>query len=104
MSDFKGVSIAKAANILYDGNITSRSITFEDGSKKTLGIMLAGEYELNTVNKAVIDIQRGNLELLLPAQDWQMFEGPASFEIPVNTKYKLRVHSLVDYCCSFIKD
>ncbi len=47
MSYFKGVSIAKAANILYDGNITSRAITFEDGSKKTLGIV-AGEYKLNT--------------------------------------------------------
>lgn len=104
MADFKGVSIAKAANILFGGNITSRSITFEDGSKKTLGIMLPGEYELNTVNKEIIDIQRGNLELLLPAEDWKMFEGPASLEIPANTKFKLRVHSLVDYCCSFIKD
>lgn len=104
MADFKGVSIAKAANILFGGNITSRSITFEDGSKKTLGIMLPGEYELNTVNKEIIDIQRGSLELLLPAEDWTMFEGPASLEIPANTKFKLRVHSLVDYCCSFIKD
>jgi len=104
MSDFKGICIAKAANILYDGNITSRAITFEDGSKKTLGIMLCGEYELNTVNKAILDIQRGSLELLLPEQDWQMFEGPASLEILANTKYKLRVNSLVDYCCSFIKD
>ena len=63
MSYFKGVSIAKAANILYDGNITSRAITFEDGSKKPLGIMLEGEYELNTVNKEVIDIQRGKTKL-----------------------------------------
>ena len=104
MAQFKGVSIAKAANILYGGNITSRSITFEDGSKKTLGIMLPGEYELNTVNKEIIDIQRGKIDLLLPATDWQEFEGPASFEIPANTKFKLRVHTLVDYCCSFIKE
>jgi purine/pyrimidine-nucleoside phosphorylase len=104
MSDFNGVSIAKAANILYDGNITSRAITFEDGSKKTLGIMLNGEYELTTVNKAIIEIQRGSVDLLLPAKDWQKFEGPASFEIPANSKYKLRVNSLVDYCCSFIKE
>lgn len=101
---FRGVSIAKAANILYDGNITSRAITFEDGSKKTLGIMLQGEYELNTVNKEIIDIQRGVLEVLLPAQEWKRYEGPASFEVAANSKFKLRVHSLIDYCCSFIKD
>jgi len=104
MAEFNNVSIAKAANILFDGNITSRTIVFEDNTRKTLGIMLAGEYELNTVHKEVMDIQRGVLEVMLPAQDWVRYEGPASFEIQANSKFKLRVHSLVDYCCSFIKN
>ncbi len=104
MAEFNNVSIAKAANILFDGNITSRTIVFEDNSRKTLGIMLPGEYELNTVHKEVMDIQRGVLEVMLPAQDWVKYEGPASFEIQANSKFKSRVHSLVDYCCSFIKN
>ena len=104
MAEFNNVSIAKAANILFEGNITSRTIVFEDNSRKTLGIMLSGEYELNTVHQEVIDIQRGVLEVMLPAQDWVKYEGPASFEVPANSKFKLRVHSLVDYCCSFIKN
>ncbi len=104
MAEFNNVSIAKAANILFEGNITSRTIVFEDNSRKTLGIMLQGEYELNTVHKEVIDIQRGILEVMLPAQDWVRYEGPASFEVPANSKFKLRVHSLVDYCCSFLKN
>lgn len=103
MAEFNNVSIAKAANILFEGNITSRTIVFEDNTRKTLGIMLPGEYELNTVHKEVMDIQRGVLEVLLPAQEWVKYEGPASFEIQANSKFKLRVHSLVDYCCSFIK-
>ena len=103
MAEFNNVSIAKAANILFEGNITSRTIVFEDNSRKTLGIMLPGEYELNTVHKEIIDIQRGVLEVMLPAQDWVKYEGPASFVVPANSKFKLRVHSLVDYCCSFIK-
>ncbi|MBP7226955.1 MAG: pyrimidine/purine nucleoside phosphorylase [Aliarcobacter sp.] len=104
MAEFNNVSIAKAANILFEGNITSRTIVFEDNTRKTLGIMLPGEYELNTVHKEVMDIQRGVLEVLLPAQEWVKYEGPASFEIQANSKFKLRVHSLVDYCCSFIKN
>ena len=104
MGEFNNVSIAKAANILFEGNITSRTIVFEDNTRKTLGIMLPGEYELNTVHKEVMDIQRGVLEVLLPAQEWVKYEGPASFEIQANSKFKLRVHSLVDYCCSFIKN
>ena len=104
MAEFNNVSIAKAADILFEGNITSRTIVFEGNSRKTLGIMLPGEYELNTVHKEIIDIQRGVLEVMLPAQDWVKYEGPASFEIPANSKFKLRVHTLVDYCCSFIKN
>ena len=104
MAEFNNVSIAKAANILFEGNITSRTIVFEDNTRKTLGIMLPGEYELNTVHKELMDIQRGVLEVLLPAQEWVKYDGPASFEIQANSKFKLRVHSLVDYCCSFIKN
>lgn len=103
MAEFKNVSVAKAANIFFEGRITSRSIIFEDGSRKTLGIMLPGEYELNTVHKEVMDIQTGVLEVMLPAEDWMEVTAPASFEIPSNSKFKLRVKSLVDYCCSFIK-
>ncbi|QDF28387.1 pyrimidine/purine nucleoside phosphorylase [Halarcobacter anaerophilus] len=101
--EFNNVSIAKEANILYDGNITSRTITFEDGTKKTLGIMLPGEYELNTVNKSTIDINSGAVEVMLPAEDWVQYVAPASIKIAQNSKYKLRVSSLVDYCCSFEK-
>ncbi|WP_044415665.1 pyrimidine/purine nucleoside phosphorylase [Halarcobacter anaerophilus] len=101
--EFNNVSIAKEANILYDGNITSRTITFEDGTKKTLGIMLPGEYELNTVNKSTIDINSGVVEVMLPAEDWVQYVAPASIKIAQNSKYKLRVSSLVDYCCSFEK-
>ena len=99
--EFDNISIDKEANILYDGNITSRKITFSDGSKKSLGIMLEGEYELNTVNKAIIDISTGTLEVRLPAEDWVEYVAPASIAIAQNSKYKLKVTSLVDYCCSF---
>ncbi len=39
MSEFKNVTITKKANIYFDGKVTSRTIIFPDGSKKTLGIM-----------------------------------------------------------------
>ena len=100
---FENVTISKEANILYDGNITSRSIEFDDGSRKTLGIMLAGEYELNSIHESMIDIKIGELEVMLPAQEWKKVVGPATFNVPANSKYKLKVHSLVDYCASFIK-
>ena len=103
MADFNNVSINKSANIFYDGNVTSRSIEFEDGSRKTLGIMLPGEYEFNTIHREVMDINSGTVEYKLQAQDWVSITAPDSFEVPENTKFKIKVNSLMDYCCSFIK-
>jgi uncharacterized protein YaiE (UPF0345 family) len=66
MSEFENVSIVREANIYFDGQVTSRSIIFQDGSRKTLGIMLPGEYEFNADEKELMEIMSGQLEVLLP--------------------------------------
>lgn len=49
MSDqFENVTVIKKANVYFDGKVTSRTVLFPDGSRKTLGFMLPGEYEFNT--------------------------------------------------------
>ncbi len=35
MSNFENVTVVKAANIYFDGKVTSRVVQFADGSKKT---------------------------------------------------------------------
>ena len=69
MSDFNNVSIVKKANVYFDGKVTSRTVLFADGAKKTLGIMLPGEYEFNTDAKEIVDILSGELDVLLLAQN-----------------------------------
>lgn len=100
---FTNVTVSKEANIFYDGKVTSRSLEFEDGTRKSLGIMLPGEYEFNTIHEQIMDVQTGELEVMMPAEDWKKIVAPQTFIVKPNSKFKLRVHSLVDYCCSFIK-
>ena len=69
MSEFKDVTIIKKANIYFDGKVTSRSIIFPDGSRKTLGIMLPGNYEFNTDEKEIMEIISGDLEVSLPEKE-----------------------------------
>ncbi|MBU0728722.1 MAG: pyrimidine/purine nucleoside phosphorylase [Proteobacteria bacterium] len=104
MSEFNNVSVIKKANIYFDGKVTSRSILFADGSKKTLGIMLPGEYEFSTADKEVMDILSGDLDVLLPGSDqWKTIHGGQAFEVPAQAKFSLKIKTLTDYCCSFIK-
>lgn len=104
MDKFTGVTVVKAANVYFDGRVTSRTILFEDGSKKTLGVMLPGEYEFNTGDREIMEILSGELEVLLPGEAGRKkMKGGASFEVPANSKFALKVKTLTDYCCSFIK-
>jgi uncharacterized protein YaiE (UPF0345 family) len=104
MAEFKNVTVIKEANIYFDGKVTSRSLLFSDGSKKTLGVMLPGEYEFSTGDKELMEIFSGDLDVLLPGESkWKAIKGGESFEAAANSKFKLRVKKLSDYCCSFIK-
>lgn len=104
MPEFRNVTVIKRANVYFDGNVTSRSIVFPDGSKKTLGIMLPGKYEFKTGDKEIMEIMSGDLEVLLADKDeWIRVIGGEAFEVPPNSKFSLKVHTLADYCCSFIK-
>lgn len=104
MSEFKNVTVVKKANVYFDGKVTSRTVIFSDGSKKTLGVMLPGEYEFNTVEPEIMEIMSGELEVLLPGEkDWKRIAGGQSFEVPATSRFVMKVKSVTDYCCSFLK-
>jgi len=104
MSEFNNVSIVKKANVYFGGNVSSRTIKFADGSSKTLGFMLPGEYSFNTADKELMEIIDGDLDVLLPGtEQWQSIKGGESFNIPANASFTMKVKAPSDYCCSFIK-
>lgn len=103
MSQFNNVSVVKQANVYFDGKVTSRTVLFPDGTRKTLGIMLPGDYEFGTDKKEVMEIMAGELTVLLPGQDqWLQISGTGEFEVPANAKFKLKVAAVTDYCCSYL--
>lgn len=104
MNTFENVSIVKKANVYFDGKVTSRTVVFANGEKKTLGIMMPGEYEFGTADKEVMEILAGKLDVLLPGEEeWITIEGGEAFEVVSNSSFKLVVRELTDYCCSYIK-
>ncbi len=104
VAEFKNVTVIKKGNVYFDGNVTSRSIIFADGSRKTLGVMLPGEYEFNTSDKEIMEILAGDLDVLLPGSvEWRAVKDGETFEVAANSSFKLKVRRLTDYCCSFVK-
>ena len=101
--EFHNVTVDKNSNTYYEGNVTSRNIKFSDGSIKTLGVMLKGEYDFNTSKKEIMEITSGELDVLLPnSNNWQLFSDNSSFEVPANNSFKVRVYKITNYCCSYV--
>ena len=103
MSQFDNVTVVREANVYFDGKVTSRAVLFADGTKKTLGIMLPGEYEFGTDAKEVMEILSGKLEIQLPGEGWKSIQGGESFEVPAKAKFGLKIKEVTDYCCSYLK-
>ncbi|WP_445506416.1 pyrimidine/purine nucleoside phosphorylase [Niallia sp. 03190] len=104
MNQFENVTLAKKANIYFEGKVTSRTIIFPDQTKKTLGIMMPGEYEFSTSSKEEMDIVSGKLSYKLQGEDWKEISGTGVFYVPSNESFQLIVHEVVDYCCSYLEE
>jgi uncharacterized protein YaiE (UPF0345 family) len=103
MDFFENVKVTKEVNSYFDGKVTSRRLEFADGSIKTLGVMLPGEYEFATGAPELMEIYSGEMEVKLPGSDaWQTIRGGDSFNVEGNSKFQVKVESLADYCCSFL--
>ncbi|MEA5112733.1 MAG: pyrimidine/purine nucleoside phosphorylase [Geobacteraceae bacterium] len=103
MSEFKNVTVIREANVYFDGKVTSRSVLFADGSKKTLGIMLPGEYTFDTGKPELMEILAGELDVQLPGtSEWKTVRGGESFEVAANSAFSMKVKTVTDYCCSYL--
>ena len=101
--EFKNVTVVKKANIYFEGKVTSRTVLFENGEKKTLGIMLAGEYEFNTGASEIMEILGGNMSVKLPGEtEYTLYTEGQSYVVPANSSFSMVVADYVDYCCSYL--
>ncbi len=101
---FEKVDVVKEANVYFGGKVTSRTVYFESGEKKTLGFMLAGEYEFGTAAEEVMEILGGDMDACLPGEtEFKNYGRGMQFTVPANSKFQLKVREFADYCCSYIE-
>ena len=102
MNQFDNVSVIKKANLYFEGKVTSRTVVFGDGSKKTLGIIMPGTYEFGTADRECMEILSGSGRYLLKGnQEWTSFSEGDSFIVPENSSFQIKTKEITDYCCSY---
>lgn len=102
-NEFSNVTVVVPANVYFDGKVTSRTVRFDDGTEKTLGLMQVGEYEFGTDKPELMEITAGRVAVQLAGESvWKEYAGGDSFDVPGSSKFKIKAVELTDYVCSYL--
>jgi len=105
--DFTNVTVHAKANVYFEGRVISHTIIFSDNSRKTIGVILPGNYHFGTQLAERMEIIQGEAEVMLDGTethtrhiaDSESF----SFDVPANSGFTITVSSEpCHYICSFL--
>ena len=103
MEPFENVTVLPQANLYFEGRVSSRTLLLADGTRKTLGVILPGEYEFGTAAAEHMEMLAGALRARLPGSDaWVPYAAGESFDVPANSRFRVLVDTFADYCCTYL--
>ena len=97
-----GISVATQANVYFDGKCVSHSITYPDGTKKSVGVVLPATLTFNTGAPEIMECVAGSCEYKLAGTDvWLQSSAGQQFSVPGNSSFDIRVTEAYHYICHF---
>jgi hypothetical protein len=96
-----GVSVTTRANVYFDGKCVSHGVTFPDGTKKSVGVILPATLTFNTGAPEVMECVAGACEYKLAGADWKRSSAGERFAVPANSSFEIRVSEAYHYICHF---
>ncbi len=86
---FDGVTVNTQASVYFDGKCVSHGITFADGTKKSVGVV-------------IMECVAGGCEYKLAGTEAWLKSGPGDqFSVPGNSSFEIRVTEPYHYICHF---
>jgi hypothetical protein len=99
---FNSVNLQTAANVYFDGKCVSHSFTLADGTKKSVGVVLAAQLVFNTAAAEVMECVKGTCRYKLKGQsDWKSVSAGESFHIDANSSFEIHVDEAFHYICHY---
>ena len=102
--EFPQVTAVAKANVYFDGKVVSHTILFPDDTKKTLGLIYAGEYHFGTDAAEEMAITDGACEVQLDGEEGiKTYGAGTAFNVPAKSGFTIRVKDgICQYVCSFL--
>ncbi|MES2511437.1 MAG: pyrimidine/purine nucleoside phosphorylase [Pseudomonadota bacterium] len=92
------ISVATKASVYFDGKCISHGITFADGTKKSVGVILPATLTFSTGAPEIMECVAGSCEYKLSGSDaWVKSSAGEKFSIPGNSKFDIKVDDAAGY-------
>ncbi len=99
------ISVTTQASVYFDGKCISHGVTYPDGTKKSVGVILPATLTFNTGAPEIMECVAGACEYKLDSTDvWVKSSEGETFSVPGNAKFDIRVaegHAAYHYICHF---
>lgn len=97
-----GASVTTRANVYFDGKCVSHSVTFPDGTKKSVGVILPATLTFNTGAAEIMECVGGWCEYKLAGSgEWVKSAAGEKFSVPAHSSFEIRVTEPYHYICHF---
>jgi purine/pyrimidine-nucleoside phosphorylase len=88
--------------VYFDGKCVSHNLTFADGSRKSVGVVLPAELTFNTAAPEIMECVAGACEYKLAGSpEWRKSSPGERFSVPGNSSFQIRVGEAYHYICHF---
>ena len=101
--EFTNVTALAQGNVYFDGKVISHTILTADDERKTLGVILPGEYHFGTEAAELMEIVAGSCTYTLDgSEEVSTVAAGSSFNVPANSGFTITVTEPCHYVCSFL--
>lgn len=102
---YDNVTVDVQANLSYDGRCSSHTVSFDDGRKKMLGVILpcddeVEQYHFATHTSERIEIISGECEVKINGEEeFSYYRAGQAFMVEGESGFNLRTEQIVQYVC-----
>jgi uncharacterized protein YaiE (UPF0345 family) len=102
MTQLENVTVLPEANVYFDGKCVSHTVLLADGTRKSIGVILASTLTFDTGAPETMEVVAGSCRVrLADSQEWIAYAAGSSFEVPGDSSFDIEVAEQLDYICSY---
>ena len=102
MTQLENVTVDATANVYFDGRCVSHTVLLADGTRKSVGVILAASLNFGTGAPETMEVVAGSCRVRLDgSEEWNTYGAGTSFEVPGESSFDIEVDEQLHYVCHY---